>query len=70
MLIHKALLKYGYSGFKLEIIEYCNKDDLLNREQYYQDLLKPEYNIYPTKKPEAFQDINTQRKYGQIKAYC
>ena len=46
MLIHKALLKYGYSGFKLEILEYCDKDDLLNREQYYLDLLKPEYNIY------------------------
>jgi group I intron endonuclease len=46
MLIHKALLKYGYSGFKLEILEYCNKADLLNREQYYLDLLKPEYNIY------------------------
>jgi group I intron endonuclease len=39
-------LKYGYSGFKLEIIEYCNKDDLLNREQYYMDLLKPKYNVY------------------------
>lgn len=46
MLIHKALLKYSYSGFKLEIIEYCNKDDLLNREQYYFSLFKPEYNIY------------------------
>lgn len=46
MLIHKALLKYGYSGFKLEILEYCSKADLLNREQYYLDLLKPEYNIY------------------------
>lgn len=45
MLIHKALLKYGYSGFKLEILEYCKKDDLLNREQYYLDLLQPEYNI-------------------------
>jgi group I intron endonuclease len=48
MLIHRALLKYGYSGFKLEILEYCDKDDLLAREQYYLDLFKPEYNIYET----------------------
>ena len=46
MLIQKALLKYGYSNFKLEILEYCNKDEVLSREQYYLDLLKPEYNIY------------------------
>lgn len=46
MLIHKALLKYGYSGFKLEILEYCSEGDLLSREQYYLDLLKPEYNIH------------------------
>jgi group I intron endonuclease len=44
MLINKALLKYGYSGFKLDILEYCNKDEAVAREQYYLDLLNPEYN--------------------------
>lgn len=43
--IHRALLKYGYSKFTLEILEYCDSKDLINREQYYLDLLKPEYNI-------------------------
>lgn len=45
MLIYKALLKYGYSKFMLEILEYCEKSCLIEREQYYLDLLKPEYNI-------------------------
>ena len=45
MLIHKALLKYGYSAFTLEILEYCNIKILIEREQYYLNLLKPEYNI-------------------------
>ncbi len=45
MLINKALLKYGYSNFKLEIFEYCDKADTLKREQYYLDLIKPNYNI-------------------------
>jgi hypothetical protein len=44
-LIYRALLKYGYSNFSLEILEYCEEKDLLAREQYYLDTLKPEYNL-------------------------
>lgn len=45
MSINKALLKYGYSGFQLEIFEYCEPSDVISREQYYIDPLVPEYNI-------------------------
>lgn len=48
MFIHRALLKYGYSNFSLTILEYCDLDVLLEREQHYIDSLKPEYNICPT----------------------
>lgn len=44
-LICKALLKYGYSGFSFAILEYCDKNDIINREQYYIDILNPEYNL-------------------------
>ena len=44
-LICRALLKYGYSKFKLDILEYCELSVLIEREQYYIDTLKPEYNI-------------------------
>jgi group I intron endonuclease len=47
-LIYRALLKYGYSSFKLEILEYCEKDKLKSREQYYLDHFKGEYNILST----------------------
>lgn len=40
-----ALLKYGYSEFSLEILEYCTKDQTLKREQFYLDSFKPQYNI-------------------------
>lgn len=43
--ICSSLLKYGYSEFSLEILEYCEKEELIVREQYYLDNLKPEYNI-------------------------
>jgi hypothetical protein len=48
MIISKALLKYGYSNFSLEILEYCDKNILRSREQYYLDKLNPEYNILKT----------------------
>jgi group I intron endonuclease len=44
-IVYKALLKYGYSNFTLEIIEYCDKMSVIKKEQYYLDLLKPSYNI-------------------------
>ena len=43
--IYSALRKYGYSSFTLEILEYCDRNDAVKREQYYMDLLQPEYNI-------------------------
>lgn len=43
--IHNALLKYGHSNFSLEILEICERDNSVLREQFYFDLLKPEYNI-------------------------
>ncbi|AKQ53318.1 GIY endonuclease (mitochondrion) [Sclerotinia sclerotiorum 1980 UF-70] len=45
IVICRALLKHGYSMFNLEILEYCDSKGLIIREQYYIDLLKPEYNI-------------------------
>jgi len=29
-------------------LEYCVKDSLINKEQYYMDILNPEYNICKT----------------------
>ena len=43
--IYKAILNYGYSNFSLEILEYCDKRFVNDREKYYINLLKPEYTI-------------------------
>ena len=47
-LIYRALLNYEYSKFKLEILEYCDSSEVINREQYYLDHFKGEYNILST----------------------
>src|ERR1700744_1045992 len=44
-LIYSALLKHGYTNFNLDILEYCGVDILIKREQYYMDIIKPDYNI-------------------------
>jgi len=44
-IIYSAILKHVYINFSLDILEYCDKNLLIEREQYYLDNLKPEYNI-------------------------
>ena len=44
-LIHYALLEYGYDNFTIEILEFCSKTEVVEKEQFYFDLLNPEYNI-------------------------
>lgn len=43
--INRALIEYGYSNFSVSILEYCDKSDLLTREQFYFDKLNPQYNL-------------------------
>lgn len=41
-------IKYGHSNFKLEILEYCERSDVIDREKFYINLLRPENNLLPT----------------------
>jgi len=43
--IFESILNYGHLNFSLDILEYCKPNLLLKKEQYYMDLLNPEYNI-------------------------
>lgn len=36
-IIYRALLKYGYNDFRLEILEYYKKYSAIEREQLYID---------------------------------
>lgn len=40
-MISRAIQKYGHENFTFDVIEYCNLDMLVEREQYYLDLLNP-----------------------------
>lgn len=37
--------KYGKSNFDFQVIYYCGRDTVCNNEQFFLDVLSPEYNI-------------------------
>lgn len=67
MVIYRALWKHGPSGFRLEILEYCDPKDVIIREQYHLDTLKPIYNNLGT----AYSNIgykHTEKAIDKMKA--
>lgn len=45
--LQRAVNKYGIDSFKFEVLEECEIEKLLEREQFYIYLIKPEYNVQP-----------------------
>lgn len=45
MVIVKAIKKYGLKNFELLFLEFCDKNELLSREDYFIQLYNPPYNI-------------------------
>ena len=43
--LQNAWNKYGEAKFDYSILEFCEENIRINREQYYVNTLKPEYNI-------------------------
>jgi group I intron endonuclease len=66
--IDKALLKYGYSNFSLEILEYCDPLNVIDREQFYLDLLKPVYNICKTAGSTLGRKLTEEQKIKLLNA--
>jgi group I intron endonuclease len=44
----KAIIKYGYINFCFTVLETCKPYEVLEREQYWLDLISPEYNLTPS----------------------
>lgn len=45
ILLQRAWNKYGEENFVFETVEKCEKSNLINREQFYSDSLRPAYSI-------------------------
>lgn len=42
--LQNAYNKYGKNEFLFRVLEYCNKDEVIKKEQHYLNLLRPKYN--------------------------
>lgn len=79
--LQAAWNKYGEECFKFNILEYCDDEAQFQREQYYIDLMHPEYNfaeqVIATYGRELSEETKKQisetlkRKYeiGELSAY-
>lgn len=45
--LQNAWVKYGEDNFEFSVLEYCDKQELISKEQEYIDLLRPDYNMIP-----------------------
>lgn len=45
IILQRCFNKYGVNSIKFDILELCDHDKLIEREQYYVDLIKPDCNI-------------------------
>lgn len=46
IILQRAWNKYGEKSFTFSVLEKCSEENLLNEENYYFKILKPEYNTY------------------------
>jgi len=51
-LLSQAFQEHGLTNFNLQILAYCNKEELAEKEQYYINLYQPEYNILEDNKED------------------
>ena len=74
---YQDVVKYGIEGFDWKVLEECPRDNLIGREQYWYDKLKPAYNdIRPCEQPflnplvrrRAVENSNTPEKVQERKA--
>ena len=61
-IIYSAILKYGHENFSLDILEYCEINVLIEKEQYYINYLKPEYNILKIAKSRLGHKLSEKTK--------
>ena len=72
MKLYQVFIKYGLNNFTFDIIEKTT--DLHNREQYYIEQLKPNYNnLYAkgrnTERRKEWKKANRDKQLAQMKAY-
>lgn len=43
--LYKDIIEFGFENFETKVLEECTRENLISRELYYYNLIKPEYNV-------------------------
>lgn len=43
--LQNSFLKYGLNNFTFNVLEFCSKESLIEREKHFINIIKPDYNI-------------------------
>jgi group I intron endonuclease len=66
--MQNAYNKYGASSFKYFVVEHCDEDTLLSREQLYLISLQPKFNSsHKASRPPLFDELTTEQQQRKIK---
>lgn len=60
--LQRAVNKYGIENFVFEIIEECEIEILIEREQYFLDTLNPQYNVNPIADSRRGAKLNEEQR--------
>lgn len=65
---YEEIYKYGRDNFVVELLEKCDRDKKIEREQYWYTKIHPEYNlVYPDEQPFKNELVQKKSKQAQQK---
>lgn len=64
--LYSAMQEYGLTSFNLQILAYCSKEELNEKEQYYLNLYQPEYNTVALQSKDREYNINKENKEDRL----
>ncbi len=67
---YKEVHEYGRENFEFTLLEECEREKLIEREQYYYDLLKPQYNkVRPTENNFIYEEVRKKASQNSNTPY-
>ena len=69
IILQRSFNKYGANAFIIGVIEFCERDELINRERYFCDLFRPFFNIRKVVESNRGIKLSAETKSKMSKAH-
>lgn len=64
--LYKDIIKYGRDNFSWEVLELCNREELIEKERKWYDLIKPEYNLIRPNDMTSYTDKDCEKRMKEM----